>query len=97
MPISQSAKKALRSSEAKASRNRYRKALLKEALKAANASSFSVVDKATKWGIIHKNKAARLKSQLAKTIGSTPSAKKAVAKPAKAVTKKPAAKKATKK
>lgn len=97
MPISKSAKKALRSSEAKASRNRHRKALLKDALKAANATSFSTIDKATKWGIIHKNKAARLKSQLAKALGATPAKAKtaAAAKPAKkaATKKKPAAKK----
>ena len=83
MPISKSAKKALRSSEAKASRNRYRKALLKDALKKVSAESISMVDKAAKWGIIHPNKADRLKSQIAKQVKIGPKAKAAPATKAK--------------
>jgi len=69
MPISKSAKKSLRVSNRKASLNRHRKARLKEALKTASSESVSpavsLIDKAAKWGIIHPNKAARLKSRLA--------------------------------
>lgn len=70
-------------------------------------SAESNIDKAVKKGVIHKNKAARMKKQLAaraKTAGVKPTAaaKKAAAKPAAkkaapakkpAATKKPAAKK----
>lgn len=101
MPISKSAKKALRVATTKTGRNRYRKELLKDAIKAADATSFSMIDKAAKWGIIHENKAARLKSHLAKALGpdGMKSAKKATdttpTKPKKAA--KPAAKKTVKK
>lgn len=95
MPISKSAKKSLRVSRTKTSLNRYRKSLLKDALKKADNTSVSLVDKAAKWGIIHPNKAARLKSQLSKVIKTTP-AKEKVAK-LKTATKKPAAKKTVKK
>lgn len=87
MPISKSAKKAQRVAESKTSRNRYRKDLLKDALKKADASSISLIDKAAKWGIIHPNKAARLKSQLSKTVETKPTEKKA-AKPKAKATKK---------
>lgn len=101
MPISKSAKKALRSSKNKASLNRHRKALVKAATKNVTPSNLSkavsMIDKATKWGLFHKNKAARLKSRLNKTVGSPePKPKAAKAAPAKkAAAKKPAAKKAT--
>lgn len=95
MPISKSAKKSLRVSRRKTSVNRYRKALIKEALKSVDEKNinkaFSMVDKAAKWGIYHPNKAARVKSKLSKQLGSSPAEK-----PAKTATKaKPAAKKAT--
>lgn len=77
MPISKSAKKALRVARTKTSTNRYRKELLKAALKKADVSSVSLIDKAAKWGIIHPNKASRLKSNLAKKLGSAPAAAKA--------------------
>jgi small subunit ribosomal protein S20 len=70
MPISKSAKKALRVSERKTEVNRRRKTVLKTAIKAASAetlsATFSVIDKAAKWGIIEKNRAARLKSRFGK-------------------------------
>ncbi|MBI4948072.1 30S ribosomal protein S20 [Candidatus Berkelbacteria bacterium] len=87
MPISKSAKKALRGSEKKAARNRYRKALLKEALKKNDNSTISLIDKAAKWGIIHKNKAARLKSKLSAVIVTAPKTKSVTAKPKKAAPK----------
>jgi len=69
MPISKSAKKAHRAAVTKTSRNRYRKDLLKNALKKEDQGAISLIDKAAKWGIIHPNKAARLKSRLAKKLG----------------------------
>ena len=61
-----------------------------------------MIDKAVKKGVIHKNKAARKKSQIAKAAKKSgakiqPGAKKAKKAPAKAPAKKPAAKKTTKK
>lgn len=80
MPITKSAKKALRVAKAKTEVNRRRKTAFKAALKGVSAStiakSFSMIDKAAKWGIIEPNKAARLKSQLAKQVGSTPASDK---------------------
>lgn len=94
MPISKSAKKALRVSLKKTSLNRYRKALIKEAMKNVDQNSInkavSMIDKGVKWGILHQNKAARLKSQLSKKFSTKPASDKPAAK-AKAA--KPAAKK----
>lgn len=74
MPILHNAKKALRSSERKATRNtqtrsRMRSALLTAAEKTtpeALNEAYSRVDRAVKKGLIHKNAAARLKSQAGK-------------------------------
>jgi len=108
MPISKSAKKALRVATKKTEVNRRRKTALKAALKGVStttiAKSFSMIDKAAKWGIIEPNKAARLKSQLAKQVGSTPASDKSKSTPAvkksvakKAPVKKPVVKKTPKK
>lgn len=110
MPISASAKKALRSSQNKASLNRYRKSRIKAAVKAVSSDSISevisLVDKGVKWGLYHANKAARLKSQLtkqfptlaSKTKADKPDTTKAVAKKtAKPAVKKVAAKPVAKK
>lgn len=88
MPISKSAKKALRVAEHKTSLNRHRKEVTKEVLKSATTvedlpKGYAAIDKAAKWGIIHPNKAARLKSRLAKTLGSDEAPKKAKATKAK--------------
>lgn len=89
MPISNSAKKALRSSERKNLINRRRKTVLRSALKNVSNDSvnktFSAIDKAAKWGIIHPNKAARLKSRIGKQF-TAPIAEK----PKKTTEKKPA-------
>jgi len=73
MPISKSAKKAHRSSEHKASLNRYRKELIKDALKNVSpesaAKAVSMIDKGAKWGLFHPNRAARMKSSLSKSVG----------------------------
>lgn len=103
MPISKSAKKALRVSLKKTSLNRYRKALIKEALKNVDQKSVnaavSMLDKGVKWGIFHQNKAARLKSQLSKKFSTKPVTDKVAtkAKIAKPVAKKPVTKPKTSK
>lgn len=113
MPLIKSAKKRVRISEHKHSINLLQRVGAKTAVRlASNAASsgsddagklanvaVSRLDRAAAKGVIHKNKAARLKSRLAaklKTAGaSTETAPKAKAKAIgkKAATKKPAAKK----
>lgn len=92
MPIIKSAKKRVRTARKAAVRNSKTKRSLREALKAfgakpdakAHSSAQSALDKAVKKGVIHKNKAARLKKQAAAK------AKAAGVKPMKARTKKAA-------
>jgi ribosomal protein S20 len=98
MPISKSAKKALRVATRKTSLNRYRKALVKDAVKNMTAETaakaISMIDKGAKWGLYHPNKASRMKAAIAKKAGGPiKSAKKAEAPKAAA---KPAAKTAPK-
>jgi small subunit ribosomal protein S20 len=101
MPIIANAKKALRQSKTRNARNRIVRATVRVAAKKTTQTAdpsmlsklFSAVDKAVKKNIIHKNKAARMKSRAAKRIGAEvpvkttkPKAaakKKAVKKPAK--------------
>lgn len=107
MPITKSAKKSLKVSRTKAEQNRKREVLLSKALKQVNAenvsNAVSLIDKAAKSGIIHENKAARMKSQLAKKFGTpkvtkaTPKKEAIKAKPAKAEAKKIVVKKTVKK
>ncbi len=115
MPIIKSAKKRVKTANKAAIRNSKAKRSLKTALKSfakkADASTHSAaqsnVDKLAKKGLVHKNKAARMKKQLAakaKAAGVKPAAaKKTAAKPVAkkatpakkaAAAKKPAAKKA---
>lgn len=72
MPISASAKKALRVSLRRGQENRSTKARVKHSIKKATLEtlghSYSLIDKAAKNHIIHPNKAARLKSRLAKKM-----------------------------
>lgn len=111
MPIIKSAKKRVRVAHKASVRNSKTKRSLRNAFKVfgsspsvkAHSSVQSNVDKAAKKGVIHKNKAARLKRQAAKrakaagvkpakaTAKKAAPAKKAPAK--KSVAKKPAAKK----
>lgn len=83
MPITKSAKKSLRVSRTKHAANETQRTTLEKAIRLADAKTInhvvSLIDKAAKTGIIHKNKAARLKSQLAKKI-STPKTEKKVLK-----------------
>jgi small subunit ribosomal protein S20 len=102
MPIIKSAKKRVRVSEKAAIRNSKTKRSLRTAIKAfhtaltggdkdsvaKHSDAQSNLDKAVKKGIIHKNKAARQKSQLAAR------AKAAAAAPVKKAAPKAAAKKA---
>lgn len=109
MPIIKSAKKRVRTASKAAARNSKTKRGLKGALKAFHravtggskdakklqSKAQSALDKAAKKGVVHKNKAARKKSQLARAAkaaaGATTKAKPAAKK---AAPKKPAAKKA---
>ena len=82
MPIIKSAKKALRVSQKRAESNRLVKAKIKDSLKGARiaiekgdkkvdekiAKAYRELDIAAKKNVIHKNKAARLKSRLAKKL-----------------------------
>jgi small subunit ribosomal protein S20 len=82
MPIIKSAKKALRVSEKKAEFNRLVKAKIKDSLKGARiaiekgdkkaeekiSKAYRELDIAAKKNVIHKNKAARLKSRLANKL-----------------------------
>lgn len=125
MPIIKSAKKRVRVAKKATVRNSKTKRSLKGALKSfhsavtggkktaeAHSKAQSSLDKAAKKGVVHKNKVARKKRQLAtaakKSAGvskpaAKPAAKKAAPKtakkaaPKKAAVKKPAAKKTTKK
>src|SRR5690606_15824896 len=104
MPIIKSAKKRVKVAKKATIRNAKTKRSLKEAVKSfaksltgggkvneTHAKAQSEVDKAAKKGIMHKNKAARKKSQLARAAKAAGTAKPAAKKPA---AKKPAAKKA---
>lgn len=76
MPILKNAKKALRSAERKTTYNTQLKSKLKTALDSVKKSksaeqlnvAFSRLDTAVKKNIIHRNKAARVKSQLSKLV-----------------------------
>jgi small subunit ribosomal protein S20 len=105
MPIIKSAQKRVRLARRAAVRNSKTKRNLKNALKlfAKNPSSKSLsstqstLDKAVKKGLVHKNKAARLKKRSAakaKAAGVKPAKAAAKAAPKKTAAKKPAAKKA---
>jgi small subunit ribosomal protein S20 len=73
VPITKSAIKTKRQSEKKRLQNLKKKRLLKEAIKKTKsekdlAKAQSIIDKVAKTKYIHKNKAARLKSRLAKKV-----------------------------
>jgi small subunit ribosomal protein S20 len=91
MPITKSAKKSLKSSLAKQARNQKLKKNLEISLKKVSketvSATVSLVDKAAKRGLIHKNKAARVKSQLSKRLGALVPARKSSGATAKTATK----------
>lgn len=75
MPNIKSAKKRVKVNATKAAANKARKSNLKTVLKKAeDAESIKVaikrVDQACSKGLMHKNKAARKKSQLAKKLNT---------------------------
>jgi len=90
MPITSSAKKALRASKHKAVYNlkrrdaisdtvkKIKKLITAKSIKEAEAlmpTAFKVIDKACKTNLIHKNTAARKKSRLAKMLAKASAAK----------------------
>ncbi len=89
MPVLKHAKKKLRQDKKRTVRNAKVKQLYKDSLKKARTQptveairhAVSAIDKATKKHLIHKNKAARLKSSLAK-LATKKTLKKEVEKPA---------------
>ncbi len=75
MPNIASAKKNMRKTRAATARNRAQRSALRTALKKANTPSssleerteaVSLLDRAARKGLVHKNKAARHKSQISK-------------------------------
>ncbi len=83
MPITKSAKKALRQTRSRTVQNRDRKLVIRRTIKivekaaadkdvkAFNESlknAYQITDKAVKQHLLHKNKAARIKSHLAKLV-----------------------------
>lgn len=80
MPIIKSAKKKMRQDKKRRSVNLKTLTSLKRAIADARKKpsvenlkkASSIIDQATKKGIIHKNKASRLKSRLAKKLVAKP-------------------------
>ena len=76
MPVTVSAKKALRRDRRRTIVNKKIRIKIKEAVKAARKKptpktlkeAYSALDRAAKKKVIHKNKASRLKSRLAKLL-----------------------------
>lgn len=93
MPVTTTAKRALRGSKKKTSINKIILGGLEIATRVAKKSksaekiltAISLADRAAKKKVIHKNKAARIKSQLSKLL---PKGSKVAAKPAKKSSKK---------
>jgi small subunit ribosomal protein S20 len=87
MPITKSAKKSLKVARVKQAQNYTNTVLLEKALRKASTetinSVMSVIDKSAKTDIIHKNKAARLKSRLTKKFGTPKNTEPKVEKSAK--------------
>lgn len=84
MPVIKSAKKKLRQDRKKTLQNKSLENFFKKMVKMAQKNpikeniqkAVSSVDKAAKQNVIHKNKAARIKSSLAKLIGKKPQSPK---------------------
>ena len=83
MPLLKNAKKALRVSQRRQAINRRVRTRVKtfsdkvrQTMNEADlGAAYSAIDKSVKKKLMHKNKAARLKSQLAKIIKKTPTKK----------------------
>lgn len=84
MPVTKSAKRALRVSQTRRGINLKIISDFKKSVSAARKSktaatlksAYSALDRAAKKGVIHRQKAARLKSRLSKLVKSTPTVKK---------------------
>jgi small subunit ribosomal protein S20 len=91
MPVTKTAKRALRSSKKKAIVNSSIKSKLETALRIAKKektaakvlAAVKLADRAAKKKVIHKNKAARIKKILGRLKGKTSASKKKVAKTSK--------------
>lgn len=78
MPVLKHAKKKLRQDKKRTLRNKKVRTVFRTLVKKATnnptveavSEAFSQIDKAAKKNLIHKNKAARMKSSLAKMIGA---------------------------
>lgn len=78
MPVLPNAKKALRASQRKAKQNQLVRGAARRAIKKMQqdptqknlTAAYTKIDKATKKGVYHQNKAARLKSRLANLLNS---------------------------
>jgi len=75
MPITKAAKKASRNAARKRQRNLTYKTSLRKLIKLARTGQkidqgklTALIDKAAKVGVIHRNRAARLKSRIAKRL-----------------------------
>lgn len=76
MPVTMSAKRALRKDQRRTLTNNTKRSVMKNLLKKSKISktkeslsmAFSAIDKAAKTHVIHQNKAARLKSRLNKFV-----------------------------
>lgn len=83
MPVLKSAKKALRVSKRRKGENERTRKTLQQTTKAFRESPnpaslakiYSVIDRAVKKNVIHKNKASRLKGSLAKLVKATSNVK----------------------
>lgn len=101
MPISASSKKSLRKSIKNRKANSFLKSKFRDLVKKFLAKptletmkeAQSMLDKAEKKGILHKNKVSRMKSQMSKKIGGEAVVKKVVKKAAKKKVTKKVAKK----
>lgn len=79
MPVTKTAKRALRGSKEKESFNKITMGKLEGAIRLAKKSkseakittAISLTDRAAKKKVIHKNKSARIKSQLSKLMPTT--------------------------
>ncbi len=86
MPVIKSAKKKLRKDRKRTKQNETQKKLLQEAIKKARknptivnySKAAGLADKAAKKNILHKNKAAHIKSALSKLLPKKPSSAKPV-------------------
>lgn len=102
MPVLKHAKKKMRQDKKRTLQNKQIKTVYRQLLKKAKtkptkenlSNAFSALDKAAKKNIIHKNKAARLKSSLSKLLPSTTST---TGKTLEKIEKKPVAKKTPRK